>query len=70
MPLIGIPQTPTSELMVDFDREKDMKAFELVVTPVPRGTIDLLGAILGIEGYGANSGKMDIYVSSSSLILV
>lgn len=61
---ISIPQGPASEILIEKDVEKDMKAFELVVTPVPRGTLDLLGAILGIEGYGAQSGQMDIYVSA------
>ena len=38
-----------------------------MVTQVPSGTIDLLGAILGIEGYGAHPGQMDIYVSIDRL---
>jgi len=62
---ISIPQTMTSEVIIN--RDKDLKLFELIVTPVPTGTIDLLGAILGIEGYGAHSGQMDIYVSTTGL---
>lgn len=59
---ISIPQAPASEIIINKE-STDLKAYDLVVTSVPRGTIDLLGSILGIEGYGARSGEMTIYVS-------
>lgn len=56
---VSIPQHPTSEIQT----EAQLKDFELVVIPIPRGKLGLLGVVLGVEGYSAHPGEMTVYVS-------
>lgn len=60
---IPIPQEMTNEVIITKDPEKDLKPYEIIIIPVPCGTLDLLGSIIAVEGYGGTAGQMHVYVS-------